>query len=117
MFLEKDGFPEPIGFTDADLNKETVRLFSDVFCLHYLHVMTLHGLLGHITSLSASVRKDLRSFYDSCDNEAKKMYHQTIELLLEKDHFQRDPYFYPESAPEFVTGQQFLDGFFGENPR
>jgi hypothetical protein len=114
VFLKKDGFPVPIGFTDADLNKETERLFSDVFCLHYLHVMTLHGLLGHITSLSASVRKDLRSFYDSCDNEAKKMYHQTIELLLEKGHFQRDPYFYPESAPEFVTGQQFLTGFFGE---
>ncbi|MBP1947196.1 hypothetical protein J2Z82_000119 [Virgibacillus litoralis] len=76
--------------------------------------MTLHGLLGHTTSLSSSVRKDLRNFYDSCDNDGKRMYHQTIELLLEKGHFQRDPYFYPKATPEFVSGQQFLDGFFGD---
>ncbi|ARK32517.1 DUF3231 family protein [Halalkalibacter krulwichiae] len=113
-FIENEGFPVPIGFTDSDLNIGVKRLFSDTFCLHYLHIMTLHGLLGHMTSLSASVRKDLRYFYDSCDNDGKKMYHQTTELLLEKGHFQRDPYFYPEATPEFVTGQQFLDGFFGD---
>ncbi|UCZ55010.1 DUF3231 family protein [Bacillus shivajii] len=113
-FMENEGFPVPIGFNDADLNKGTKRLFSDMFCLHYLHVMTLHGLLGHMTSLSASVKKDLRSFYDSCDNDGKKLYHQTIELLLEKGHFQRDPYFYPEATPEFISGQQFLDGYFGD---
>ncbi|WP_019415023.1 DUF3231 family protein, partial [Paenisporosarcina sp. TG20] len=96
------------------VNNGTKRLFSDIFCLHYLHIVTLHGLLGHMTSLSASVRKDLRHFYDSCDDDGKKMYHQTIELLLEKGHFQRDPNFYPEANPEFVQGQQFLDGFFGD---
>ncbi|MRG87606.1 DUF3231 family protein [Salinibacillus xinjiangensis] len=111
-FIENEGFPVPIGFTDSDLNQGTKRLFSDIFCLHYLHIMTLHGLLGHTASLSSSVRKDLRDFYDSCDNDGKRMYHQTIELLLEKGHFQRDPYFYPEKNPEFVLGQQFLDGFF-----
>ncbi|WP_332628536.1 DUF3231 family protein [Halalkalibacter flavus] len=114
MFIENEGFPVPIGFTDSDLTKGTKRLFSDIFCLHYLHIMTLHGLLGHMTSLSSSVRKDLRYFYDSCDNDGKRMYHQTIELLLEKGHFQKDPYFYPEATPEFVSGQQFLDGFFGD---
>ncbi|MFA9457862.1 DUF3231 family protein [Halalkalibacter sp. AB-rgal2] len=114
-FIENEGFPVPIGFTDSDLNKGTERLFSDIFCVHYLHVMTLHGLLGHMTSLSASVRKDLRYFYDSCDNDGKKIYHQTIELLVDKGHFQRDPYFYPEANPEFVMGQQFLDGFFGDH--
>ncbi|WEG18954.1 DUF3231 family protein [Alkalihalophilus pseudofirmus] len=113
-FIKNEGFPVPIGFTDSDLNKGTKRLFSDIFCLHYLHVMTLHGLLGHITSLSASVRKDLRIFYDSCDNDGKRMYHQTIELLLEKGHFQRDPYFYPEATPEFISGRKFLDGYFGD---
>ncbi|MFC0560697.1 DUF3231 family protein [Halalkalibacter alkalisediminis] len=113
-FFENEGFPVPIGFTDSDLNKGTKRLFSDIFCLHYLHVMTVHGLLGHMTSLSASVRKDLRYFYDSCDNDGKKMYHQTTELLLEKGHFQKDPFFYPEANPEFITGQKFLDGFFGD---
>ncbi|MFS0673628.1 DUF3231 family protein [Ornithinibacillus sp. 179-J 7C1 HS] len=113
-FIEGEGFPVPIGFTESDLNKGAKRLFSDIFCLHYLHIMTLHGLLAHTTSLSISVRKDLRDFFDSCDNSGKKMYHQTLELLLEKGHFQRDPYFYPEKNPEFISGQQFLDGFFSD---
>lgn len=113
-FIENEGYPVPIGFNESDLFKDKPRLFTDIFCLNYLHVMTLHGLLGHSTSLAVSVRKDLRDFYDSCDNEAKKMYHRTIELLLEKGSFQRDPLFYPTNNPEFITSQDFTDGFFGK---
>ncbi len=78
--------------------------------------MTLHGLMGHTTALSSAVRRDLRLFYDQCNNDAKKMYHQTTELLLELGHFQRDPYFYPEDRPTFVTGTDFLDGFGDKRP-
>ncbi|PKG23618.1 DUF3231 family protein [Niallia nealsonii] len=113
-FLEKEGFPVPIGFNESDLFKGKQRLFTDIFCLNYLHIMSLHGLLGHSTALGVSVRKDLREFYDSCDNDAKKMYHQTIELLLDKGNFQRDPLFYPNKNPEYVSSQDFTDGFFGK---
>jgi hypothetical protein len=113
-FMENEGFPIPIGFTESDLFKGKPKLFTDIFCLNYLHIMTLHGLLGHTTSLAVSVRKDLRDFYDSCDNDAKKMYHQTIELLLEKGNFQRDPLFYPAQNPEYISSQDFTDGFFGK---
>ena len=113
-FIEKDGFPVPIGFTESDLNKSAERLFSDTFCLNYLHVMTLHGLLGHTTALSVSVRKDIREFYNSCVNDAKSMYDLTIELLLKKGKFQRDPYFYPNDGPEFISTNDFTDGFFGK---
>jgi len=113
-FMENEGFPVPIGFTDSDLFKGKQRLFTDIFCLNYLHIMTLHGLLGHSTALAVSVRKDLRDFYDSCDNDAKNMYHQTIELLLDKGNFQRDPLFYPAKNPEYVSSHDFTDGFFGK---
>lgn len=116
-FMESEGFPVPIGFNDSDLFKGKQRLFTDIFCLNYLHIMTLHGLLGHSTALGVSVRKDLRDFYDSCDNDAKRMYHQTIELLLKKGSFQRDPLFYPAKNPEYVSGQNFIDGFFGKGRR
>ncbi|MEH7263072.1 DUF3231 family protein, partial [Priestia megaterium] len=116
-FIENEGIPVPIGFTESDLNKGTEKLFTDIFCLNYLHIMTLYGLLGHTTSLGVSVREDLRHFYDSCDNDAKRMYHQTIELLLEKGNFQRDPYFYPTENPEFISSQDFTDGFFGKGRR
>jgi hypothetical protein len=113
-FMENEGFPVPIGFTQSDLNKGTERLFTDIFCLNYLHIMTLHGLLGHTTALGVSVRKDLRDFYDSCDNDGIRMYHQTIELLLEKGNFQRDPLFYPTKNPEYISSEDFSDGIFGK---
>jgi hypothetical protein len=71
-------------------------------------------LLGHSTSLGVSVREDLRFFYDSCDNDGKRMYHQTIDLLLEKGCFQRDPLFYPAENPEYVSSKDFEDGIFGK---
>ncbi len=116
-FMENEGFPVPIGFTESDLNKGAERLFTDIFCLTYLHIMTLHSMLGHTTALGVSVRKDLRDFYDSCDNDGKKMYHQTIELLLEKGNFQRDPLFYPAVNPEIISSQDFTDGLFGKGRR
>lgn len=113
-FFENEGFPVPIGFNESDLYLGKQRLFTDAFCLNYLHVMTLHGLIGHITAFGISVRKDLREFYDSCDNDAKKMYHQTMELLLEKGLFQRDPLFYAYDHPQYVTSKDFKDGYFGK---
>ncbi|MDR4948100.1 DUF3231 family protein [Neobacillus cucumis] len=113
-FFETEGFPVPIGFNESDLYLGKQRLFSDAFCLNYLHVMTLHGLFGHITALSTSIRKDLRDFYDSCDNDAKKFYHQTIELLLDKGLFQRDPLFYAYEHPQYISSNDFKDGFLGK---
>ncbi|MGD6944367.1 DUF3231 family protein [Cytobacillus gottheilii] len=113
-FFEKEGFPVPIGFNEADLFLGKQRLFSDAFCLNYLNIMTLHGLLGHSTSLGVSVRKDLRLFYDSCDDAAKEMFHKTTDLLLEKGLFQRDPLYYAHDHPTFISSKDFKDGFFGK---
>lgn len=113
--IVKEGFPVPMGFTEADINMGAPRLFTDIFCLHYLHIMTLHGLLAHITSLSVSTRKDLREMYDSFDNDGKRMFNQTIELLLEKGKFQRDPLFYPEESVEFIENKNFAAGLLKTN--
>ncbi|MDQ0254700.1 hypothetical protein J2S74_002079 [Evansella vedderi] len=32
-FIEKEGFPIPLGFSESDLNLRAKRLFSDTFCL------------------------------------------------------------------------------------
>jgi len=116
-FLESEGFPVPIGFTEYDINKGAKRLFTDIFCLNYLHIMTLHGIIGHSTSFSVSIRADLRHFFDTCLNDGNRMYHKTVELLLEKGNFQRDPYIYPAINPEFISSNDFIDGFFGKGRR
>jgi hypothetical protein len=116
-FIEKDGFPIPCGFNDSDLTNTSKRLFTDTFCLHYIHIMTLHGLIGHVTALSSSVNSELRLFFDACDQDAKNLYHKSTELLLELGHFQRDPFFFPEESPQYVNTKDFTDGFFGNKRR
>jgi hypothetical protein len=110
--LESEGFLVPKGFTDADVNLKASRLFSDIFCLQYLNIMTVHGLHGHMTSLSVSVRKDIRQMFDRFDNEGKGIFHRTTELLLEKGKFQRDPYIYPQENIEFVSTNEYKEGIF-----
>src|SRR5581483_9971187 len=39
--MENEGFPIPIRFTESDLFKGKPKLFTDIFCLNYLHIMTL----------------------------------------------------------------------------
>lgn len=43
-FIEKDGFPVPIGFTESDLNKSAERLFSDTFCLNYNRIQSSYRI-------------------------------------------------------------------------
>ena len=114
QFMEKDGLPIPIGFSESELNKNAGRLFTDIFCLNYLYVMTLHGLIGHTMSLSVSIRKDLRDFYTACNDDVLRMYNQIIELLLTIGEFQRDPLLYHAKNPEFITSKDFTDGFLGK---
>jgi len=113
-FFKEEGFPIPIGFNESDLYLGKQRLFTDAYCLNYLHIMTIHGILGHNTSLCISVRKDLRDFYSSSNLAGNNMYHKTIELLLKKGLFQRDPLYYAEDHPSYVTSKDFSDGFFGK---
>jgi hypothetical protein len=110
--FQSEGFLVPKGFSDADINMNAARLFSDTFCLHYLYIMTMHGLHAHITSLNVSVRKDIRQMYDSFDNDGKRIFHLTTDLMLEKGVFQRDPYIYPQENIEFVSTNEFKEGLF-----
>jgi hypothetical protein len=110
--LEGEGFLVPKGFTDVDINMKAARLFSDIFCLQFLNIMTIHGLQGHITSLNVSVREDIRQMFDAFDNDGKKIFHLTTELLLQKGVFQRDPYIYPQSNIEFISTKDYAQGLF-----
>jgi hypothetical protein len=110
--LQGEGFLVPKGFSEADINLNVARLFSDIFCLHYLHIMTIHGLHGHMISLNVSVREDIRQMFDSFDNDGKRFFHATTELLLEKGKFQRDPNVYPQENLEFITTNEYKEGFF-----
>jgi Protein of unknown function (DUF3231) len=65
-FLKSDDFPVPIGFSGNDYTPNSPRLYSDVLCLHYINIMSLHGCHGYAGSVSTSSRSDVRQYFTEC---------------------------------------------------
>lgn len=113
MFKE-EGYPIPQGFTAQDVHLEAPKLYSDGFCLKYLHEMTVHGLSAYSIAMTVSTRKDMRKFYEDKMQDAINLYNQTVDLLLAKGIYHRPPYLPSPNGVDFIKTENFFDGFFGD---
>lgn len=113
IFKQED-YPIPKGFTEQDVHLEAPKLYSDGFCLKYLHEMTIHGITAYSIALTVSTRKDMRKFYEDKIQDGINLYNQTIELLLEKGIYHRPPYIPNPNGIDFVKSENFFEGFFGD---
>lgn len=113
-FLDDDKYPIPMGFTDEDVNPNAPPLFSDVFMLIYMHIMTIHGLTGYAGAVSTSIRKDQISYFIQCNTEAMELYKRILEVLVEKGIVSRPPNINAPEKVDFVKKQSFLTGWFGD---
>lgn len=113
-FLVSEGFPVPIGFTNNDVIPKTPRLFSDVLCLNYLNIMSIHGCHGYSGAVTTCTRGDVRDYFTSCNVSAVELCNRTNNVLLEKGLYFRPPAVLPPEKPDFVKNDNFLAGWFGE---
>lgn len=113
-FHVSEGFPVPIGFTNDDMNPNTPRLFSDVLCLHYINIMSIHGCHGYSGAVTTCSRQDVRDYFTSCNTSAVELCNRTKSILLEKGLYFRPPAVLPPEKPDFVKNDNFLAGWFGE---
>jgi hypothetical protein len=109
--FSEEGIPIPIGFTNEDVNLEAPRLYSDTFCLNYLHVMSVHGISGYGVSLPSSSRKDVRSFYVECMLDTMELYNHTIDILLANGLYERPPLLAIPEKVSFVKSENFIKGW------
>lgn len=96
-FFMSEGFPIPIGFTENDYTPNSPRLFSDVLCLHYLNIMSLHGCHGYSAAITTSTRLDVRNYFTECNASAVELCNRTKNILLEKGLYHRSPTVNPPS--------------------
>jgi hypothetical protein len=113
-FFVSEGFPVPIGFTNHDITPRAPRLFSDVLCLHFLNIMTIHGCHEYSGAVTTSSRHDVREYFTSCNTSAVELCNRTKDVLLAKGLYYRPPVILPPEEPEFVRNENFLAGWFGE---
>jgi len=112
--LKSEGFPIPIGFTDKDYMPNVPRLFSDVFCLNYLNIMSLHGCHGYSGAITTSSRLDVRNYITECLASATELCNRTKTVLQEKGLYYRPPVVNPPNRADYIDDKSFLTGWFGE---
>jgi hypothetical protein len=113
-FLVSEGFPIPVGFTNQDMTPNTPRLFSDVLCLLYLNIMTIHGCHAYSGAITTSSRIDVRNYFTSCNASAVDLCNKTKNIMQEKGVYFRPPTVLPLEKPDFVKNDNFLAGWLGE---
>jgi hypothetical protein len=109
--FNKEKLPLPVGFTNADVNIDAPKLFSDMFYLRYLQKMGRVGTSINGMALGTSYREDVVDFYLSAVNESGQLFKKVINVLKEKGTLIRSPYIhYPETV-EYVPDEQFFSGY------
>ncbi|HET7521834.1 MAG TPA: DUF3231 family protein [Bacillales bacterium] len=114
-FFNKENWPLPNGFTEADVNPDAPRLFSDSFMLYYAQQMGIMGINAMSMAISLSTRQDVYGYFTDCLSAFGQLHQRANELLLEKGLYIRPPYIPTPESTGFVTDQSFLGGWFGEN--
>jgi hypothetical protein len=113
-FLQKEKHPVPEGFTNEDVNLAAPRLYEDVYCLHYLHLMCIHGTHGYSAAITTSTRDDVREYFIWCNQSSIEIYNRTLKLLLSKGLYIRTPVISPPEGIDFIESSNFLTGWLGD---
>ncbi|MCH1627643.1 DUF3231 family protein [Ferdinandcohnia quinoae] len=107
-------FPIPIGFTDDDVNLEAPPLYTDLYCLDYLHTMTMHGAQAYGLAFSGSIRQDIRDFYYQCNIDTMDLYNKSIEVLISKGLYQSPPHYITPNSVSIISNLNYVTNIFGQ---
>ncbi len=112
--FKKEKFPIPKGFSKEDVNMDAPPLFTDAYCLLYMHTMTMHGMQAYGLASSVSIRKDVRDFYRRCNIDTLELYDRAIELLSAKNLLEKPPLYATPEKPVFVPDFKYVTDVFGK---
>jgi hypothetical protein len=113
-FFVAEGYPVPIGFTENDVNLAPDPLYSDILCLAFLNIMSIHGCHGYSGAVTTCTRKDVRDYFTHCLSSAVELCNRTKDVMLEKGLYYRPPALQPAEMAEFVKDEDFIAGWFGD---
>ncbi|WP_026565371.1 DUF3231 family protein [Bacillus sp. UNC41MFS5] len=106
--FHQENFPVPKGFNEEDVNLDAPPLFTDFFCLNYIHTMTMHGSQSYSLAFTVSIRQDLRDFYYQCNIDAMDLYNQSIEVLIAKKLLEKPPYYATPDKIHFINTLDYV---------
>jgi hypothetical protein len=105
----------PHGFKlEEDVDLTAPRLFSDIYVLNFIHLMSKTALSSYALSLALAVRSDITKYYKECISESMNLYEKSKDILLSKGLFIRSPYSASYDHVDYVQKQSFMLDFFGD---
>lgn len=110
----KEKIPKPIAFGEQDIRKDAPRLFSDIFMVFYITIMSGAGLMTYGSALSSSTREDIIEYFEICMQDTIKTYKKGVHLLLSKGIDIAPPIIpYPKKV-DFVEKESFISAIAGK---
>ncbi|MGD6879644.1 DUF3231 family protein [Bacillus infantis] len=117
MIFQKENLLTPQGYTDADVNDKTPKLYSDIFYLRFIQMMARYGCFLNGNVLGTTYREDIRAYYTAATEESSELYNRVVKLMESKGILIRSPYIaYPKKI-EFVDDTSFFTGHLTLNKR
>ncbi|WP_257008236.1 DUF3231 family protein [Bacillus sp. FJAT-45350] len=115
VIFNKEHIAIPHGFNlQDDVNLKAPKLFSDTFCLYYVHNMAKIGGNSFTLALANSARDDIRHFFTKCGEKTMKLFNTCANTMLSKGLFLRPPQIEAPTKVDYVKKQNFLTGWLGE---
>ncbi|SHR50671.1 Protein of uncharacterised function (DUF3231) [Mycobacteroides abscessus subsp. abscessus] len=112
VFKQED-FPVPKGFDEADVNLDAPPLFTDIFCLHYIHTMSMHAAQSYSLAFTLSIRKNIRDFYYQCNITTMDLYNETLAVLINKNLLDKPPLYSTPDKIHFISTLDYVTDIFG----
>lgn len=113
--FNKENFPIPNGFSDADLNLSAPALFTDLYGLSFLYRFNQMGLSDYATIVTKVARQDIVAYFYGCMESTAKLYKKALDLMLSKGIYDRPPKIsYPDKVEFMDKTDSFIDILFGE---
>jgi hypothetical protein len=109
-----EGMAIPSGFSEADVNEQAPRLFSDSFYLNYLDMMVKYGALYYSVALPGFSKMNLRHSITDINISTLNLSNKVTEVMLKKGLHVRPPYIPTPNEVSFVEKQSFFNGYFGD---
>lgn len=112
--FENENHPVPQGFTDADVNPQAPRLYTDGYMLQNVLLLATLGMSAATMAISVSTREDIYSLYSTTHHDYNELHRQAVQVCLTKGIYIRPPFIPTPKEVDFVKKQTFLTGWLGE---
>jgi len=108
--FQSEGAAIPVGFTDADVNKDVPKLYDNGFDIMFVRLIKEISMGMHSLNITMSYREDIIMFYKELTAITQKYYNACSQYLIEKGMIARAPYVSMPKSVEFVKDVNYLDG-------